>query len=557
MNPQTHPTMPAQAPLQVRNADELSWDRHCEVLVVGLGAAGAATAISAKENGANVLVLDRFGLGGATAKSGGIVYAGGGTGPQSRAGVEDSPDNMYQYLKLEVGDAVSDDTLKSFCQDSPGLISWLESIGARFDSQPPFPKTSYPRDGVFLYYSGNEALAESAAAATPVPRGHRTADKGLSGRRLFALLAARVSALGIPVQAQCAVSRLIQDDTGRVIGAEYVELIPGAAPTRRHARLIRRAEKVHEALPGWADRLRAKARQIEIEHGVTRRVRAHRGVVLCTGGFIFNPAMVREHAPRYAANMRLGATGCDGSGIRLGQSVGGVAARMDKASAWRFINPPAALIKGVVVNAAGERFCVESAYGARIGVSLCESAQGRAWLILDKTMRREAWKQILGGGLWIFQSVPALFLMLMARRASSITALEARLKIPAGQLEATVQQYNAAAAGQTPDPWNKLPEAMQPLTKAPFAALDISATNPVFPLPTITLGGLQVNECSGAVVDREGRDIPGLYAAGRAAVGIASNNYVSGLSIADCLWSGRRTGRVLAQPVDATVEQAA
>ena len=35
-------------------------------------------------------------------------------------------------------------------------------------------------------------------------------------------------------------------------------------------------------------------------------------------------------------------------------------------------------------------------------------------------------------------------------------------------------------------------------------------------------------------------EIPGLFAAGRCAVGVASNAYVSGLSIADALWSGRR-----------------
>ncbi len=34
-----------------------------------------------------------------------------------------------------------------------------------------------------------------------------------------------------------------------------------------------------------------------------------------------------------------------------------------------------------------------------------------------------------------------------------------------------------------------------------------------------------------------------LYAAGRTAVGICSNSYVSGLSLADCVFSGRRAGR--------------
>jgi len=40
--------------------------------------------------------------------------------------------------------------------------------------------------------------------------------------------------------------------------------------------------------------------------------------------------------------------------------------------------------------------------------------------------------------------------------------------------------------------------------------------------------------------------VPGLYAAGRTAVGICSNSYVSGLSLADCVFSGRRAGRHIA-----------
>ena len=38
-------------------------------------------------------------------------------------------------------------------------------------------------------------------------------------------------------------------------------------------------------------------------------------------------------------------------------------------------------------------------------------------------------------------------------------------------------------------------------------------------------------------------EVAGLYAAGRCAAGVASNYYVSGLSLADCLFAGRRAGR--------------
>jgi len=63
---------------------------------------------------------------------------------------------------------------------------------------------------------------------------------------------------------------------------------------------------------------------------------------------------------------------------------------------------------------------------------------------------------------------------------------------------------------------------------------------------------LSVDETNGAV-RTAGGTVPRLYAAGRAAVGIASNHYVSGLALADCIWSGRRAGRYAA----ATLAQSA
>jgi 3-oxo-5alpha-steroid 4-dehydrogenase len=59
------------------------------------------------------------------------------------------------------------------------------------------------------------------------------------------------------------------------------------------------------------------------------------------------------------------------------------------------------------------------------------------------------------------------------------------------------------------------------------------------------LGGLKVNEATGAVQNEKGNDIAGLYAAGRNAIGVASWNYVSGLSIADCIYSGRRAANAI------------
>ncbi|MGH8460516.1 MAG: FAD-binding protein [Stenotrophobium sp.] len=537
-------TLPVDPPLVLGNPDGAHWDRECDVLVVGLGAAGAATAITAKEAGANVLVVERFEGGGASTKSGGVVYAGGGTRHQIKAGYADTPTAMFNYLRLETGDAISEATLRRFCDDSRGLIEWLESIGAGFESSAPPPKTSYPKNGVYLYYSGNEGVSPFSDAAKPAPRGHRMNDTGMSGKALFGVLRRKVESLNIPVMTQSAVHRLITDKiSGAVLGAEIRQLLPGSPAALQHQKMMRRAEAVHNVAPKWADSLRAKALALELQEARPLAIRARRGVVLSTGGFIFNREMVAEHAPKYLQTMRLGATGCDGSGIRLGQTVGGAAARLHKVSAWRFINPPQPWAKGIVVDAKGQRFCNEASYGARLGVEMCENHDGRAWLVLDPRLRKAAFREAFFGGLWAFQSIPAIFLMLFAPRAKTPEQLAQKLGMPPAALRATVDAYNTAAHGNAKDALGKAVPMMQALDQGPYYAFEISAHSKTFPCPAITLGGLRVNEGSGAVLRADGQTVPGLYAAGRAAIGIASNGYVSGLSLADCLWSGRRAGR--------------
>src|SRR5437879_13577184 len=109
---------PVSPPLRIDREDAISWDDSCDVLVVGFGAAGACTAIEAAHSNARVIATDRFGRGGASAKSGGVVYAGGGTRFQKSAGYNDSPEAMFEYLSKEVGDAVSPATLRAFCDQS-------------------------------------------------------------------------------------------------------------------------------------------------------------------------------------------------------------------------------------------------------------------------------------------------------------------------------------------------------------------------------------------------------------------------------------------------------
>lgn len=536
------------APLRLLEPEQQRWAQECDVLVVGWGAAGACAAIEAHDKGADVIVVDRFQGGGASAKSGGVVYAGGGTDQQQRAGFADSPKAMFDYLKHETQGVVSDTTLKRFCDASVSNLKWLEAMGTPYShTMPPGGKTSYPQDGYYLYYSGNELVPAYRGELPPPPRGHRTVGKGHGGVVLYSHLQAACRQRGIRSLIQSSVRRLVVNGENQVIGAEVWTIPADTKAASLHARWAQRAEKLQNLAPGYCNRLRQKLAALEFKHARPTLVRARKGVVLSTGGFIFNKELIKEVAPKYRRNFKIGATGCDGSGLRLGLSVGAAADRLDTVSAWRFINPPQKWPKGIAVNARGERFCNEEVYGATLGHAICEEQNGKAWLILDKPLRRQSIRQALFGGYWWFQSVPALVMMLLAaKKGATPAALARKTGMDAAALEASLSAYNQAISSGQPDPMGKSAESCQALRQGPFYALDISVSSGVLPLGALTLGGLKVDEDSGQVLDANATPIQGLYAAGRTAVGIPSNLYISGLSLADCVFSGRRAGAAVA-----------
>jgi 3-oxo-5alpha-steroid 4-dehydrogenase len=93
------------------------------------------------------------------------------------------------------------------------------------------------------------------------------------------------------------------------------------------------------------------------------------------------------------------------------------------------------------------------------------------------------------------------------------------------------------------DPFGKAEELLDPIDEAPYYALNFSLDNKWAPAQIMTTGGLAVDGASGLVKRPDGTTISGLYAAGRTAAGMVSNGFVSGLTIADTIFSGRRAGR--------------
>lgn len=544
----------------VADANEVPWNEVADFVVVGYGGAGVAATNQALDGGLDVIALDRYEGGGATRMNGGIIYAGGGTHVQAEAGYEDTPDEMFAYLSRELKNVVTEETLRRFCESGPETIEWLERHGVRFKPKAYPKKISYPGPEYYLYHSDNSLLKRFRTNRPPSPRGHKVlVDVGNTpvgaGVGIFDPQKEAAANTGARVFSQCDVRQLILDQSGVVIGLKARRVPPG---TKAHAALVAAQRSMSKWLliipstaPGGqittaiGKYYGRKAARIEARESVDFFVRARKGICLSSGGFIFNEAMVERYAPRYAGTLQLGTPADDGSGILLGHSAGGKMAEMDQVSAWRFINPPTSWPRGMLVNRNGKRFVDEASYGADLGrETMREENGGVAWLILDRKLWLEGKDNVRNGNLMSFQKLPAVLSMnFSTKKASTIDALARKIGVDVANLQETFDKYRRAALGEITDDFEKASEDMSLLSEGPYYAINMNGDNPLNPIYSITVGGLLVDERSGLVMRADGSTIPGLYAAGRTAIGLCTYLYLSGLSAGDCIFSGRRAGQ--------------
>lgn len=104
-------------------------DATCDVLVIGGGGAGASAALLAQADGADVLLTTKLRFGDAN-----TMMAQGGI--QAADKENDSP--AIHYLDVMGGGAFTNhpDLVEALVMDAPGVIAWLESLGAMFDKDP-------------------------------------------------------------------------------------------------------------------------------------------------------------------------------------------------------------------------------------------------------------------------------------------------------------------------------------------------------------------------------------------------------------------------------------
>lgn len=475
---------------EVINASQVDkWDQSADVVIVGYGIAGACAALEARQAGAEVLVVERAGgAGGASALSSGIFYLGGGTPVQQACGYEDDADEMYKFLMASTN-APDAELVRRYCDGNVEHFGWLESQGVAFE------RTGFKGKAVFLntteclMSTGSEKVWPFRDVARPVARGHKVARAGDdAGSQAMEAILARCAEADVKAIYDSQVSALVIDAGGRVVGV-----------------------RVRQA-------------------GSVIHVKARRGVILSTGGFNMNKDMLHEFAPQMTGNSEpLGIPYNDGAGIKLGVSAGGATQAMDGVIATASFYPPGQLIKGILVNAKGERFVAEDAYHGRTASFIMEQPGFTAHLVVDAEVF--AYPELLDYSHHT-----------LVDGWETVEEMEAGLKLPEGSLQHTLAEYNRhAAAGQDPL-YYKHPEWVKPLNVGPYAAFDVSFNKSVYWF--LTLGGLKTN-AHGEVLTPSGQTVAGLYAAGACVSTIPQDGkgYASGLSLGPGSFFGRMAGR--------------
>jgi tricarballylate dehydrogenase len=481
-----------------------------DVVVVGAGNAALCAALSAQEDGARVLVLEKAPL---EERGGNSLFTAGGF-----RFVHDGIDDLRKDVLTDLSQAEVDqivipklprqqymDDLMRVTEDecdeelaeimigrSRETIVWMRSHGVRFI--PMFGRQSYKLDGKHHFYGGVNIEAVGG------------------GFGLVESLIKRAEKLGIEVRYSTEMRELLQNQSGAVTGVRV------------------------KGPEGYRD-IAAKA------------------VVLACGGFEANPEMrTRYLGPGWELCRVRGTRHNTGGGIRAALDIGAQPFggwSTCHAVQWDISSPPFgdrvvldnfqkhSYPIGIVVNLKGERFIDEGAdyrnhTYAKYGREVMKQPRRTAVQIFDaKTvdMLRDEYR---------IKQVTKF-------TANSIEDLAKGLDIDPKGLVRTVDAFNAACS-----PGNYNPsvldgvrtEGIEPpksnwalsIDKPPFTGFVVTCGI------TFTFGGLRIDKCS-AVLDTGGQRIPGLFAAGELVGGIFYGNYLGGAGLMSGSVFGRQAGK--------------
>jgi 3-oxosteroid 1-dehydrogenase len=533
-----------------------------DVLVLGSGVGGLVAALTAKELGLQVVVVEKSTcLGGSSAMSGGGIWLPCNPLIESQ-GVTDTPELARQYLVAVVGDAgpsASPERQAAFLEGARDIWPFLQRCRIRLvhswhpDYYAQLPGGLNPGRSVESDFVDGRALG-SLLAKLP-PRGAPLMTLSRENGSLY-------RGARSPASFWTLARAILRTLSARLRGVDLLSMGRGLV-----GQLLLAIQR--ERVPVWTESVAAGP---VVENGrivamtVTRRgevtlVRVKRGVLIATGGFARNDQLREQYSPPPVATAwTLANVGDQGDGIKLGMSMGGATALMDQAWWMPVMHAPAggrvsyvqyerSLPGSIIVDSTGQRFVNEAVPYMEIGQRIlrrdADVPAVPCWLIFDRTYRRR----------YAFATQPPWFTPRSwtksgtVKTAGSISALATQCGIDANGLIATVARFNSFARsgrdddfhrGQVPydlhygDATNKPNPCLAPLVRAPFYAVAI------YPGDVGTCGGLLTDQHA-RVLAEGGTPVAGLYATGNAAAPVSGTIYPgAGMSIAASMIFGRR-----------------
>lgn len=187
----------APSRLDLASVDLSQADYKTDVLVIGGGGGGATAALTASENGADVLIATKLRLGDSN-----TIMAEGGIGAATYP--EDSP--VIHYIDTMVGGRFKNipEVVEALVHDAPGIVNWLSELGVNFDRKD---------DGSYFAHM---------PAGHSAKRSHSIKD--ITGLEIMRVLCDEVRNREISVLEFCPAVELILDEDGRCAGAVLEDL---------------------------------------------------------------------------------------------------------------------------------------------------------------------------------------------------------------------------------------------------------------------------------------------------------------------------------------------
>lgn len=256
-----------------------------------------------------------------------------------------------------------------------------------------------------------------------------------------------------------------------------------------------------------------------------------KAVILATGGFGANLDLVAHYRPELKGFSTTNQPGAQGEGLKLAEKVGAAFTDIEQIQIHptvikrdgHLISESMRARGAILVNQDGKRFTNELLTRDVVSQNELKQPGQQVYLIYDQSIFET--NKLSRGYFEHGYSV----------KADSVADLAKKINVPVSNLEATFKDYwNAYKTGK--DTAFGRPEMVIPLDKAPFYAAKVT--------PGIhhTMGGVTINPKT-EVQSKDGKSIPGLFAAGEVTGGVHGGNRIGGNAVADIVTFGRIAGQ--------------